>query len=122
MSAICHFSSISLNANRPPRLNPTLDSGLSPLILSIRSVFRGIQIETGAIQADLQTKLKRSAASASSMKSDIVKGQETLEEHQKYAAFLEIMILDGVEDPSQFFDVPQKTIDFLEKMRWRTFS
>jgi hypothetical protein len=49
------------------------------------------------------------------MKSDIVKGQETLEGHQKHAAFLEIMMSDGVEDPSQFFDVPQRMIDSLKK-------
>jgi hypothetical protein len=30
------------------------------------------------------------------MKSDIVKGKETFEDHQKYAAFLEIMMPDEV--------------------------
>jgi hypothetical protein len=51
------------------------------------------------------------------MKLDIVKGQETLENHKKYAAFLEIMMPDGVEDASQFFDVPQNMIDCLENLR-----
>jgi hypothetical protein len=48
-------------------------------------------------------KLKRAAASVSRVKSDIVKRKETLENHQKYAGFLEIMMPDDVEDPSQFF-------------------
>jgi hypothetical protein len=50
------------------------------------------------------------------MKSDIIKGQETLENHHKSAIFLEIMTPDDVESPSQFFDVPQKMIDSLEKI------
>jgi hypothetical protein len=66
---------------------------------------------------DSQRKLKRAAVSISSMKSDIVKGQETLEDHQRYALFLEIMMPDDVEDPSQFLNVPQKMIDCLEKLR-----
>jgi hypothetical protein len=49
------------------------------------------------------------------MKSDIVKGKDTLENHHKYAAFLEIMTPDDIENPSQFFDVPQKMTDCLEK-------
>jgi hypothetical protein len=40
------------------------------------------------------------AASVSSRKSDIVKGQETLEGHQKYAALLKIMMPGDVADPS----------------------
>jgi hypothetical protein len=45
-----------------------------------------------------------------------------LEDHHKYVAFLEIMMPDDVEDPSQFFDVPQKMINFLKKLRRGTFS
>jgi hypothetical protein len=56
------------------------------------------------------------------MKSDIVKTQETLKDYQKYAAVLEIMTPDDVEDPSQFFDVPQKMIDSIEKIEASTFS
>jgi hypothetical protein len=73
-----------------------------------------IAFETSAIRVDLQTKVKRAVASVSSTKSDIVKGQETLDDHHKYAAFVEIMMPDDVEDSSQFFDVPQKTIDCRE--------
>jgi hypothetical protein len=32
------------------------------------------------------------------MKSDIVKGQEALEDYHKYAAVLEIMVPDNIED------------------------
>jgi hypothetical protein len=46
-----------------------------------------------AIRVDLQTKLECAAASVSSMKLDIVKRQETLEDHQKDTAFLEIMTM-----------------------------
>jgi hypothetical protein len=77
-----------------------------------------IAFETSAIRVDLQTKLKRAVASVS----DIVKGQETLDDHHKYAVFVEIMMPDDVEDSSQFFDVPQKTIDCREKLMREIFS
>jgi hypothetical protein len=55
------------------------------------------------------------------MKSDIGKGQETLEDHQNHTAFLEIIIPDDIDDPSQFFDVPQKMIDSLAKIETVNF-
>jgi hypothetical protein len=56
------------------------------------------------------------------MKSDIVKRQEILEDDQKYATFLEIIMPDDVEDPSQFCDVLQKMINCLKKLRRGIFA
>jgi hypothetical protein len=56
------------------------------------------------------------------MKSDIVKGKETLEDYQKYAVFLDIMMPDEVENPSQFLTCRRKRSNVLKRLRRETFS
>jgi hypothetical protein len=68
------------------------------------------------LRVDLQAKLKRAASSVSNTKSNIVKGQDALEDYRKYAAFMRIMTPEEFAEPSEYFDVPQKMIDCLEEI------
>lgn len=69
--------------------------------------------ETAAQQrVDLQRELKRASQAVHSMKSEIIKNQDTLETFHVYREFLDQMTPEG-EDTAKFFNTPEKMTECL---------
>ena len=66
-------------------------------------------------RVDLQRELKRASQNVHSMKSEIVKNQDTLEAYQVYREFMEQMTPEG-ENTAEYFDTPEKMTDCLHSI------